>query len=36
VWFITKSTMIRMPRACAASINAAKSAMVPTSGITPV
>jgi hypothetical protein len=34
VWFITKSTITRIPRVCAASRKAAKSAIVPTSGIT--
>ena len=29
VWFITRSAITRMPRSCAASMNALKSSMVP-------
>ena len=34
VWFMTKSVMIRMPRACAWATNSRKSSTVPNSGNT--
>ncbi|CPU62381.1 Uncharacterised protein [Mycobacteroides abscessus] len=34
VWFGTRSTMIRMPRACAWARSSSKSASVPNSGST--